>query len=428
VLVELAYGRHGLLVELPEGTSVLRPNHPLPQAPPELLVDRALSSPIGTPRLRELVRPGDRVAIALCDHTRPQPRAAVLEAILGELEGIVDDADIVVLIAGGTHRASSAAEIEAMLSPGLVSRLEVVCHDASDRKGLVDLGPVGDLDEVLVNRRFLEADVRITTGVVEPHFFAGFSGGPKLVAPGLAGIETTLALHDARRIGDARATFGVTKGNPVHDALRAIAEQARVSFACEVVLDAAQRPAACFAGELFAAHEAACALVRKSSMVAVEEPFDIVVTTNAGHPLDQNLYQAVKGMAAAAKVVRPGGLIVLVARCEDGFPDNSNYRRLVTGAASPARLLEDIAHSEHVLPDQWQAQVQARVQCVARVALYTEGIDATDVVAAHLEPIADVAATVAAEAASRGPRARVGVLPEGPRTIPYLRSERSKAN
>ena len=283
---------------------------------------------------------------------------------------------------------------------------------------LVDLGRIDDVP-VLLAREWVEADLRITTGFVEPHFFAGFSGGPKMVAPGLAGLETTLALHNARRIGDPRATWGVIEGNPVHDAVRAITAATRVDFSLDVLLDDRQQITRAFAGETLAMHAAACAAARREAMRPVDAPFDIVVTTNSGYPLDQNLYQAVKGMSAAAEIVKPGGTIICAAECRDGLPDHGSYGQLLHEGRSPADLLERIAASPVTIPDQWQVQIQARVQTKADVLLRCDGLTDAEVRAAHLEPIADVGEAV--ERLLRdNPAARVCVLPQGPQTIAYV--------
>ena len=249
----------------------------------------------------------------------------------------------------------------------------VLDHDARDSSSLVDLGMVGDVPLSLA-REWIEADLRITTGFVEPHFFAGFSGGPKMVAPGLAGLETTLALHNARRIGDPKATWGVIDGNPVHDAVRAITRSTRVDFSLDVLLDDAKQITRAFAGETLAMHAAACAVAREEAMRAVDAPFDVVITTNSGYPLDQNLYQAVKGMSAAAEVVRPGGTIICAAECRDGLPDHGSYGRLLREGTSPQDLLDRIAASPVTIPDQWQVQIQARVQMKAEVLLRCDGL------------------------------------------------------
>ena len=417
--VQLAYGSTGLTVHLPAAAiTVITPRPRTAAADPLAALRTAIEDPVAGPPLRDIVRPGQRVAISVCDVTRPQPRPLMLRAIMEALDGVIRPEDVVVLIATGTHRASSIEERRAMLGDDVLSTWRVVDHDARDLAGLVDLGMVGDVPLFLA-RAWVEADLRITTGFVEPHFFAGFSGGPKMVAPGLAGLDTTLELHNARRIGDPRATWGVIEGNPVHDAVRAIAAATRVDFALDVLLDDRQRITRAFAGEILAMHAAACAEARQEAMRAVDAPFDLVITTNSGYPLDQNLYQAVKGMSAAAEVVRPGGTIICAAECRDGLPDHGSYGRLLHEGRSPADLLERIAASPVTVPDQWQVQIQARVQTKARVLLRCDGLTDDEVRAAHIEPIPDVDAAVERLLAD-DPAARICVLPQGPQTIAYI--------
>ena len=241
-----------------------------------------------------------------------------------------------------------------------------------------------------------------------------------MIAPGLAGLETTLTLHDAARIGHPDARWGVLDGNPVHDDVRAIADATGSDFTLDVIVDAEQRLVQAFGGELEAAHRAACTVAKATAMQAVDAPFDVVVTSNSGFPLDQNLYQAVKGMSAAAQVVKPGGTIVCAAECRDGFPDHGSYRRELTAAASPQALLDAIGAREQTVPDQWQIQIQAAIQARARVVVHTSFLSDGDLAAAHLEQTHDVGETVEEALATAGPEARVCVLPEGPQTIPYV--------
>lgn len=424
--VELAYGRRGLRISLPEDrTTVIAPAHRPAAADVPGTLREALREPVAGPPLRSVVRPGQRVAVSVCDVTRPQPREAMLRALLAELDGIVTADDLTVLIATGTHRGNNAAELSEMLGPELAARLRVINHDARDPAMLAWCGEHGTGVPVWLNRHWTEADVRITTGFVEPHFFAGFSGGPKMVAPGLAGLETTLTLHDARRIGSDRATWAVCEGNPVHDDVRAIAEATGVDFAFDVVLNREQRVVAAFGGEILAMHAAARDFVRETAMRPVDGLFDVVVTTNAGFPLDQNLYQAVKGMSAAASVVRPGGLIISAAECSDGFPEHGSFRAELAAEPTPEKLLTSIAGRPRTIPDQWQVQVLARVLCTARVGMYTSGLSDADLRAAHLFRVTDIAAAAVAGLAEAGPRARLCVLPEGPQTIPFLAAEPS---
>lgn len=416
--VDLAYGDGGLTVELPDRQTTVITPQPRSAAPDEMAVLRQrLREPTAGPPLRERVRRGQRVAISACDGTRPQPRHLMIPAILEELDGLVDLDDVVILVATGTHRGNTPAELRAMFGDQVAGSVRIVNHDARDRAGLTWVGRLGDGVPVWLNREWTAADVRITTGFVEPHFFAGFSGGPKLVAPGLAALETVLVLHDAARIGDPRATWGITHGNPVHDDVRAIAAATGVTFALDVVLDREQRIVAAFGGDLLEMHAAATAEARRTAMRPVEAPFDVVITTNAGFPLDQNLYQSVKGMSAAATVTAPGGTIICAAECRDGFPDHGSYRDVLTSASSPRALLEEISHRRQTVPDQWQVQIQARIQCAARVIMHTSHLSDTQLAAAHLEQTGDIAATARAIA---GPTGRICVLPEGPMTIPYV--------
>ena len=420
VRVELAYGSGVLPVDVPDDATVVRPAHPPPAADPAAAVREALRRPVAGPPLRELVEPGQTVAISVCDGTRPQPRRVVVPALLEELDGIVRVEDVTILVATGTHRPNTDEELRAMLGDDVVDAVRVVNHDARDRSSLAWVGRLGAGVPVWLDRLWLDADVRITTGFVEPHFFAGFSGGPKMVAPGLAALETTLTLHDAARIGHPCARWGVTEGNPVHDDVRAIAAATGVDFALDVILDAGQRIVRAFGGELLAEHRAACAVARQVAMRPVPGRFDVVVTSGSGFPLDQNLYQSVKGMAAAAEVVKPGGLIVCAAECRDGFPDHGSYRRELASASSPRELLDAIAARDETAPDQWQVQIQARIQSQARVVVHTSFLSDAELREAHLEQTADVSETVAEALAARGNGARVCVLPEGPQTIPYV--------
>jgi nickel-dependent lactate racemase len=417
--VDLAYGTTGLTVRLPAAaTTIIAPRPRAAAEDPLGVLRAAIARPVAGPPLRALIRRGQRVAISVCDITRPQPRILMLQALMEAFDGVIRPEDVVVLIATGTHRPSTGSERREMLGDEVLAHWRVKDHDARDRSGLVDLGMVGDVP-VHLAREWVEADLRVTTGFVEPHFFAGFSGGPKMVAPGLAGLDTTLELHNARRIGDPRATWGVIVGNPVHDAVRAIATATRVDFALDVLLDDAQRITRAFAGEVLAMHAAACIEARREAMRAVERPFDIVITTNSGYPLDQNLYQAVKGMSAAAEVVRPGGTIICAAECRDGLPAHGSYGMLLHQGSSPADLLDRLAASTVTIPDQWQVQIQARVQAKARVMLRNDGLPPEEVRAAHLEPIADIGATMERLLAA-DPGARICVLPQGPQTIAYV--------
>jgi len=420
--VHLDYGTGGLEVQLPdERVTIIEPVFRPPIADPHAALIQALRAPVERPPLGELIRPGQTVAISICDITRAQPRHAMLCALFEEMPQVRAE-DVTILIATGTHRVNTAGELEAMVGADILRRYRVINHDSRDSSCLAHAGTTTTGVSVYLNREWLNADVRITTGFVEPHFFAGFSGGPKMVAPGLAGLETVLVLHDARRIAHPNATWGITEGNPIHDDVREIARMTGVNFAVDVTLNRDQAITAVFAGDLFAEHRLACERARRDAMRAVDAAFDVVLTTNSGYPLDQNLYQAVKGMSAAAKVVRAGGTIVCAAECRDGLPTHGSYGHVLASQPTPAALLDMITAPGYSVPDQWQVQIQAQIQLKAHVKIKTGGLDCAAVRAAHFEPIEDVAAAVSEAMRAAGSHATLCVLPHGPQTIPYVRA------
>ena len=414
--VRLAYGRDGLEVDLPdERTTVIEPTYVpgLPDAEGAILT--ALRNPMGAPPLRQAVRPDHSVAISVCDITRPMPSKTLLPLLLRELRHVPPE-NISILIATGTHRTNTHAELVEMLGEDVVSNYTVVSHNGFDEDSLVSIGSTGSGIEVRLNRRWVESDIRVTTGFVEPHFFAGFSGGPKMVAPGLAGFPTIMRLHDAAMIGHSNARFAMTVGNPIHDAIREIAAMSGVDFSVDVTINRDHRITSVYAGELFAVHRAARAVAQRLAMQPVDKSFDVVLTTNSGYPLDQNLYQAVKGMSAAAQVVRDGGMIICAAECSEGIPEHGQYRDILASCESPAEILEMISRPGYERHDQWQAQIQAQIQLKADVLLKSGYLTPQQVSEAHLKPVDCIEDAIA----DCAPDARICVLPEGPQTIPYI--------
>ncbi len=418
--VDLAYGKTGLTIELPDDrTTVIEPTFLPTLADAEGALVSALRNPIDSPPLRRLVKRDQSVAISVCDITRPMPSATVLPVVLRELAHVPPER-ITVLVATGTHRANSKRELEEMLGPDVVRDYRIVNHDAFDRAGLVQVDSTSAGIPVWLNRQWVESDVRITTGFVEPHFFAGFSGGPKMVAPGLAGIDTVMQLHNAAMIGHPNAVWGVTEGNPVHEAIREIARRSRVDFSVDVTINRDHGITTAYAGELFGVHRAACHVAKRTAMQQVDRRFDVVVTTNSGYPLDLNLYQSVKGMSAGAQVVKDGGTIICAAECSDGIPDHGEYRRLLALRESPRELLEMVNEPGFSRHDQWQVQLQAQIQLHAEVLLKSGYLTDEQVRAAHLEPVVDLQSAANDRIASHGPDAAICVLPQGPQTIPYV--------
>jgi nickel-dependent lactate racemase len=411
--VRLAYGRQGLVARVPDDATVIAPTDLPGLADEAAAVLEALRAPTSGPPLADLVGRRDRVAVVFPDLTRPMPNRTVLPPLLAELERLGAGPDRVELLcATGTHRQATPQEMTELVGEEIVSRYAIHDHRGDD-EAHVEVGTV-DGTPILIDPRYVEADVRILTGFVEPHFFAGFSGGPKGMCPGLAATETILEAHSPARIADRRATWLVTEGNPVHDFVRAAAALAPPTLSVDVAINRTRRLTAVFAGALPDGHRAACAFVEESAVQGVDRRFDVVLTTNAGYPLDRNLYQAVKGMAAAERVVTDGGTIVMAAACVDGLPDGGAFARLLAAAADGDALAGSGGLSE---PDRWQVQVLGRVLQRADVWLRTDGLDPDGVRGAHLRPVDDVSAAVAEALAAAGPRARLCVLPEGPLTV-----------
>jgi len=418
--LKLDYGTSGLEVELPDdNATVIEPVYRAPAPDPHATLVTAMRAPFDSRALPSIVKPGQRIAISVCDITRAQPRRETLEAIFAELPDVRRQ-DVTILIATGTHRANTPAELERMLGPDIAGQCKVINHDSRDASSVQYVGRTSSGVEVRLNRQWLAADVRITTGFVEPHFFAGFSGGPKMVAPGLAALDTVMTLHDARRIGHPNATWGTTEGNPIHDDVREIARMVPVDFSIDVTLNRDQQITAAFAGDILSEHRRACAHAKETAMRAVPAPFDVVLTTNSGYPLDQNLYQAVKGMSAAAKIVKPGGTIICAAECRDGLPNHGSYGEILTSQPDPQSLLAMINMPGYARPDQWQVQIQAQIQTKARVLVKTSGLSDAALRDAHFEPISDVEDAVRSALRRAGPGATLCVLPQGPQTIPYV--------
>ena len=419
--VSLAYGRTGLAISIPEAADVLLSQYIPGLANEAEAIRNALRQPIASAPLREKVQPGETVVIVHSDLTRATPNDRILPVLLAELEQAgIRHQDISLLNGLGTHRPQTEVELRTLLGDGIVDNYRCLQHDAFNDDGLIPLGQTSLGNPVRINRHFLQADRRILTGFIEPHFFAGFSGGPKAVLPALAGFESVLSNHSWQMIGHMQATWGVCEGNPLWEEMHEVALLTEPDFLLNVALNADQEITAVFGGDLLEAHNSGCEFVRRQAMAAVETPYDIVITTNSGYPLDQNLYQTVKGMSAAARIVREGGTIIMVAACEDGLPDHGLYASLLAQAGSPQTVLQLIEEAPHTRHDQWQVQIQATVQMHADVHVYSDGLSDEQISRALFTPCRDIEETVAALLQKYGANGRICVMPEGPQTIAYI--------
>jgi lactate racemase len=422
--IKLAYGRNDLTVTLPDTVDVLAPRF-LPGLPDEIKALReALRNPIGSAPLAELVNPGDEVVVVHTDITRATPNDRILPVLLDELESSGIARENITLLNGlGTHRLQTKTELRAMLGDRIVEDYHCLQHDCNDEANLVNLGETSLGHPVRINRSYLEADVRILTGFIEPHFFAGFSGGPKAVIPSLSGAESVFTNHGLEMIAHPKATWGVLEGNPIWEEMRAVALRTNPSFLLNVSLNVKHEITGIFAGDMLSAHAKGCAFVRENAMRAIDKPYDIVITTNSGYPLDQNLYQSVKGMSAANQIVRQGGSILMAAACEDGLPNHGRYAALLAEAGSPQGVIDMISKPGFSEQDQWQVQIQAQIQHRADVYVYSDGLTDQQIERALFIPCRNIEQTVSQLLEKYGSQARICVIPEGPQTIPYLRGE-----
>ena len=416
--VLLAYGHGRLPIDVPDDAVVITPQE-LPGLPDEhAAFEAAARQPIGTPPLRELAHANSTVAIVIADITRPSPSERLVPWILAELEHVPRE-NFVIVNGTGSHRANTRDELVRMLGAEVVETVRIVNHNAFDDATLTHLGRTSYGGEIWVNNDYLRADMRIVTGFIEPHFFAGFSGGPKGIVPGVAGIKTIMHLHNAQMIGDPRSTWARLEDNPVQGEIREAVAMAPPDFMVNVAVNTKREITGLWAGHYITAFEEGCRFVDERAMRPVEDRFDVVITTNSGYPLDQNLYQAVKGMSAAARIVKPGGAIIAAAECSDGLPNHGNYKDLLRMRHTPQELLAMIEAPDFALYDQWQAQSQALVQRKAEVYLYSS-LDPETVRNAMLTPTGDIERTLAELRARFGPEARIVVLPEGLQTAPYV--------
>lgn len=418
--IKLAYGDGHLDVPFPEErTTVIEPTERPGLSDEHAAVVHALVNPIGTKPLREQLQPSSRVTIVFTDITRATPNHVLIPWLLDHISSVVPRENVTLLNALGTHRPNTRPELEKLLTPEVVANYRVLNHEPDNLGAHVRVGTMREGAPALINRHVVGADVRIITGFIEPHFFAGFSGGPKGIMPGVAHVQTVMSNHCARNIGHPNSTFGVTVGNPIWEEMRDIALTVGPSFLLNVALNKSRQITGVFAGDLMAAHQAGVEFVKSTAMQPVANPFDIVVTTNSGYPLDQNLYQGIKGLSAGVRILKPGGTLILAAECREGVPANSPMDQLLQSCSSPEEILGLLATPGFSRPEQWQAQIQALVQRRARVLVYSSLSDGV-IKSAHLMPCKDIGSEVQRVLQQLGPTARVAILPQGPLTIPYL--------
>jgi nickel-dependent lactate racemase len=413
--VELAFGKSGMEVELPEGLryQFLEARSAVGLADEAAALAAAMDAPIGAPPLAELARGRKSAAISVCDITRPAPNRRVLPPLLARLAqaGIGLEA-VTVLIATGLHRPATEEEIREIVGPELYGRLRVVNHHAKVLAEHRYLGESSTGTPVYIDERFMAADLHITLGFIEPHLMLGFSGGRKLIAPGLAAQETIKVLHSPKFMRDARAVEGSVADNPLHRELLEIARMARHDFLVDVALTRDRRIAQVFAGHPEEAHRRGMEFVGRTMLERIPEPVDAVITTAAGYPLDLTFYQTVKGITAASHIVRPGGRILVISECPEGA-GAPEFREMLERFASPQEYLDYLV-GRPVTVDQWQLEKLALVCRDKQLLFHVPGLEARyrERLWGPCFETADGAVRAALDGLPAD--ARVAVIPEGP--------------
>ncbi|NLB42693.1 MAG: nickel-dependent lactate racemase [Clostridiales bacterium] len=422
-IIKLPYGRGYLDAEIPDARldTVLVPDiHQYkPKSNQIELVKHALENPINSPRLSELAKNKNKVAIIASDHTRPVPSKIIMPLMLAEIRQGNPDADITILIATGFHRGTTVDELIAKFGPDIVENEKIYVHDCEDEDMMENIGTLPSGGQLIINKLAVEADLLVSEGFIEPHFFAGFSGGRKSVLPGIASKTTVMYNHNSEFISDENARTGILDGNPIQEDMIFAGKIAKLRFIVNVVINSQKEVIYAVAGDFDLAHQQGCEFLSSKCKVS-SIPSDIVISTNGGYPLDQNIYQAVKGMTAAESIVNQDGVIIMVAESSDGHGGEGFYRTF-----KDERNIETIISSimdtpkENTISDQWESQILARILKKARVIYVSDAPDelVTDM---HMIPAHSIDEAInKADEILNKQNAKITVIPDGVSVIAF---------
>jgi len=415
-LVKFPYGTGIMEYHIPEerfqAELVSMMHHYKAEHSPEELVRRALENPVGTPKLSILAEGKKNVVLIASDHTRPVPSKIIVPQMLAEIRKGNPNADVTILVSTGCHRATTQEELENKFGVEIIKNEKIIVHDC-DHSQMVNVGILPSGGNLILNKLAMDADLLVAEGFIEPHFFAGFSGGRKSVMPGIAGRETVISNHNAEFIAHPRARTGIVEGNPIHNDMLYAACKAKLAFICNVVINSDKDAIFAVAGDIEEAHAAGRAFLSSNCRVA-KALADIVITTNGGYPLDQNIYQAVKGMTAAEATVRKDGVIIMLARSNDGHGGEEFYRTF-SEEKDLNRMLQTFLQTpkEKTRVDQWQSQIFARILQHATVIYVSDAPDEI-VENLHMIPAKTLEEAVAkAESILNNPSATITAIPDG---------------
>lgn len=414
---QLPYDRSHMTITVPEdrlaGVLESRAHSFTPARGQAESVEFALDNPVGSPRLEDLAEGKRRIVVITSDHTRPVPSRVTLPILLARLRAKNPAADITIMIATAFHRPTTREEMIFKFGEKIVREEKIINHDCRDRDSLVQLGVLPSGAELWLNRLAVEADLLVAEGFIEPHFFAGYSGGRKSILPGVAGEKTVLANHCSKFIASEYSRTGIIEGNPMHLDMVEAARRSGLAFILNVVINAEKEVINAFAGDPVLAHEEGCRFVEGLARVQAA-PADIVVTTNGGYPLDQNIYQSVKGMTAAEATAREGAVIIIVTACSDGHGGESFYRTFLE-AADAGQVMDRIMATaqEDTIADQWESQILARILLKHKVIVVTDQCDPALVTGMKMLHAPTYAEALAMADRIKGPGASITVIPDG---------------
>ena len=392
MIFNLAYGETRCDIELPDNLNpdLIEPRWIDSLTDSHSAIAEALKNPYKSKPLRQIVKKNDRIGIIFSDITRATPYHIIIPALMYELRDIPRE-NIGFFCANGTHRFATDKELISILGENIVARYRIIQNNANDPDSHEYAGTTKSGNEIFLNREILSCNIKILTGFIEPHFFAGFSGGAKALVPGMASVKTIKFNHSIGHLSLEGVNWGITYGNPLWEEIMEAAELVKGLFLLNITMNKKKEITGVYAGDLRSAHLAGCKFVKDSSMVPVNKLYDIVITTNSGFPLDLNVYQAVKGMSAAAQIIKPGGNIIIASECRDGIPSNSDYETILKSVSSAGELMEYIRKNESTLKDTWQIYFQAIIQQKANVHLYSRKLPHASIRTALFNPVNDIA-------------------------------------
>jgi lactate racemase len=418
--VSLSFGKGHLQIKVPDHSQVLTGKNIIPLSQPQEAIQKSLTDPIGTPALSDIInqKKPKSVCIVVSDHTRPVPNKLILPPLLNELNRAgISSPGITILLANGMHRKTTLVEKGELVGQDILDTYRVIDHKSRDTNALYHF-TINNIPAT-VNRLYHESDLKIITGFIEPHFMAGFSGGRKAICPGISGFDTVKYFHSPKLLESPFASPGNLNQNPCHEFATAVAKKVGVDFMVNVTINCEKQITGIFSGDLEKAYAAGVNASKQQSLVKVENPFDIVITTNGGYPLDRDLYQTVKGLVGALEIVKEGGTILCATECCDGV-GSTDFRQLLFEMQDPASFIRMISEPGYFQCDQWEVEELVKVLKKVQVQLYTTGLSVEEIKRSHLQPISSIETGIRRSLKRYGKNASIAIIPEGPYVLAKL--------